>query len=434
MVLKEFTLPTIVNQLKKSATLAINELVVEMRTRHEEIYHLGFGESPFPVMPKIAKALCDHADKKSYLPSQGLFVLRQSISNFFSQIFDLHYDPREIIVGPGSKSLLFGVLLSLDGPLLLPSPSWVSYQHQARIVRRPLHYLQTTRENSYLLLPSTLESALESTELKKARQKMLLLNSPCNPTGQMYDKSTLKQIADLCREHDVIVLSDEIYGLITYGSIPHHSIAEFYPEGTIIFSGLSKDRSLGGYRVGVALIPEHQEHLMTALTSIASETWSCVPAPIQHAAIEAYQPTEDIMTYIRDCTTIHGIMTRYLHEHLVSAGVYCPSPQGAFYLFPDWNDHAEILHAKNITNSHELAAYLLKEWKVAALPGAEFGRPPEDLTLRMASVDYDGQLALQHYQQFKDDVMANPEQYVETVAPRLAKACINLKAFMESLE
>ncbi len=433
MVLKEFTIPTIVRQLKKSATLAINELVVEMREHQKEVYHLGFGESPFPVHPKIAKTLCYHADKKSYLPSQGLYLLREAISIFFSRVFDLHYNPREIIVGPGSKSLLFGVLLSLDGPLLLPTPSWVSYQHQAQIAGRPVQYLHTKREDAYLLQPSHLESLLESSSMRSTPQKMLLLNSPCNPTGQMYEERTLEKIANTCRDHEVIVLSDEIYGMITYGEIPHHSIAKFYPEGTIVFSGLSKDRSLGGYRVGVALIPGHQERLMLALSSIASETWSCVPAPIQYAAIEAYQPTEEILAYIADCAAIHGIMTRYLHERLVSAGISCPSPQGAFYLFPDWNDHTEALRVRGITNSYELAAYLLKEWKVAALPGSEFGRNPQDLSLRMASVDYDGALALRHYQQFRDEVKANPKDFVNIVAPHLVNACNNLQDFIDTL-
>ena len=143
-------------KLKPSATLAINELISQKRGKGLEIYHFGFGESPFPVHPLIQEALARHADKKSYLPVQGILELREQISEFYNVMFNLKYSTDQITVAPGSKVLLFNALMALNGPLLLPAPSWVSYQHQAKFSGKQVFHLKTNPENSYRLTPENL--------------------------------------------------------------------------------------------------------------------------------------------------------------------------------------------------------------------------------------------------------------------------------------
>ncbi|MHA1945442.1 MAG: pyridoxal phosphate-dependent aminotransferase, partial [Candidatus Hodarchaeales archaeon] len=279
-----------IRRLKPSATLAINELVVKKRKKGQQIYHMGFGESPFPVHDRIKKALCVHADKKYYSPTQGFLALRKQICSFYEEVFNLKFKPKQLIIALGSKSLIFHSMAALAGPLLLPTPSWVSYQHQAYLVHKKVVFIETSPESSYLLTPSLLLASIEKTALDLSKQKILLLNYPNNPTGQSYSKEQLKELVPILRKNNIIVISDEIYSLISYNGQEHHSLAEYYPEGTIITGGFSKDRSLGGYRLGVLLLPKRNDDVKRSILSIISEIWSSASSPIQYAAIDAYRP------------------------------------------------------------------------------------------------------------------------------------------------
>ncbi|MFX1475745.1 MAG: pyridoxal phosphate-dependent aminotransferase, partial [Promethearchaeota archaeon] len=305
-------LSKVAKRIKPSATLAINELITQRRRQGEQILHMGFGESPFPVHPLVRKALCENAGQKSYLATQGIKPLREQISKFYEKVFNLQYPAEQIVVGPGSKVLLYDALVALDGPLFLPAPSWVSYQHQARLLGKEVYHVKTSPEDSYRLTPDALEQSLQQNTPNPWDQKVLLLNYPCNPTGHSYSAQQLKALAKVAKDYNVIVLSDEIYGLVSFSDQEHHSIAEFYREGTLVTGGLSKDRSLGGFRVGVMLFPEDEQPLVTSICSIGSETWSCVAAPVQYAAIQAYQTTPAILNFIYDCAQIHELATRFV--------------------------------------------------------------------------------------------------------------------------
>ncbi|MFW9810354.1 MAG: pyridoxal phosphate-dependent aminotransferase [Candidatus Thorarchaeota archaeon] len=420
-------------QIAPSATLAINERINTIRGRGEQVYHMGFGESPFPVHSLIRKALCDNSWRQSYLPTQGIFQLRAQISKFYKTMFDLQYSPEQIMVGPGSKSLMFAALAALDGPIFLPAPSWVSYQHMGRFTSRDVHHMITDSKNSYRLEPELLVNALQQNAPDPNQQKILVLNYPSNPTGHSYSAQQLRKLADVARENKVIILSDEIYALTHFQDQEHTSIAEIYPEGTLVTGGLSKDRSMGGYRLGALLIPEGENQLMRTLLAIGSEIWSCVSAPLQYAAIEAYRTDTGIIEYVRDCATIHEVVTSYVYQRIQAMGLSCPSPQGAFYLFPDWNQHKDALRTKSVTTSNELAQYLLEEYHVSSLPGSEFGMPAEDLCLRLATVDYKGELALDTFLKDRDSLVENPEQFVVSIAPSVVEGCNQLEVFMFQL-
>ncbi len=423
-----------IKKLKPSATLAINELVVKKRQKGQKIYHMGFGESPFPVHPRVKQALCTHADKKYYSPTQGFLALRKQICVFYKKAFGLKFKPKQVIVALGSKSLIFHAIAALEGPLLLPTPSWVSYQHQAYLVHKKVLFLETSPENSYLLTPSLLLAALEKTHLELSTQKLLLLNYPGNPTAQSYSKEQLEALVPILRKHNVIVISDEIYSLISYNGQDHHSMAEFYPEGTIITGGFSKDRSLGGYRLGVLLLPKRNDDVKRSILSIISEIWSSASSPIQYAAIEAYTPDKEMLTFIQKCTAIHKIMTNYVYERMEKAGISCLPPKGGFYLFPDWNNHKKTLKEMGIRTSKMLAKYLLKKYNLASLPGSEFGMPRKNLCLRLSTVDYDGGLILNEYMERSLEIEKNPVEFIRNYAPNLVTASNILEEFTKSLQ
>ena len=409
-------------KLVPSATLTINELITTLRKQGEQILHMGFGEAPFPVHPLIRKALCDNSWRQKYLPVQGILPLREQISEFYNIQFELQYAPEQIVVGPGSKPLMFAALTALDGPIFLPAPSWVTYQHIGRFLDRDVHHLPTTVEDSYRLGPQQLEDAIEKHAPDPDQQKILVLNYPCNPTGHSFSAAQLKALAKVARESNVIILSDEIYALTHYSDQEHDSMAKFYPEGTIVTGGISKDRSLGGYRLGVLLLPPDEKPLLHSLLAVGSEVWSSVSAPIQYAGIEAYRTDTEIINYMKDCAQVHELMTTYFHRKLSVGGVSCPPPQGAFYLFPDWNNHKEFLAERGIATSAELAKYLLKELLLASLPGSEFGMPQEYLSLRLATVDYNGSAALESFQSNRDSALGDPEGFASSNAPRLERA------------
>lgn len=420
-------------QLPQSSTLAMNELVSQLRAQGEEIFNLGFGESPFPVHPRILKALTDNAWRRNYTPTQGVFALREQVSVFYQTMFGMNIGPEQIVIGPGSKALLFAALAALDGPMFLPAPSWVSYQQMGRFLGKDVYHIPTNRDNSYQLTPNALEEALEHAHLPDRQQKILVLNYPCNPTGQTYSKWQLRELALVARERNIVILSDEIYALTSYQNQRHHSIAEYYPEGTLVFGGISKDRSLGGYRLGVLLLPEDEPSVLNSIIGIASEIWSCVSVPLQYAAIEAYSTDKEIVNFIRRCAMIHESVTGYACNVIQNANIDCPSPQGAFYLFPNWNRYRMPLKRKGISTSNDLSEHLLRNSKVASLPGSYFGMPENSLSLRIATVDYDGVTALEHFEEEGKTAISNPEIFVTKIAPRVVEACTRLAKFTDQL-
>jgi len=379
-----FEFASVMQNLKTSPTLEINERVKEMWADGQHVYHFGFGESRFPVHPKLQTALADNAHQKSYLPGRGLMELREQIASFYSKQFGMTASAEQVIVGPGSKALLYAAQMALDGALILPTPAWVSYEPQARLLNKPVYHIAAAPEDGYAL---TVDSLRQTIEQVMEENKILLITSPNNPTGHMFDAEFLAELAVYCRQENIIVLSDEIYSLVPHGDKPHLSIAQFYPEGTIVFGGLSKYLSLGGWRLGVAIVPEGENgrFLLNHLNAIASETWSTPTAPVQYAAITAYGDDSDITDYIAECAAIHAARSQHLWSWLVELGINCPQPDGSFYMFPNFDRWREPLAERGVQTSLDLARYLLEKYKIATLPGSAFGAPERDLSLRVAT-------------------------------------------------
>ncbi|MBT3800741.1 MAG: aminotransferase class I/II-fold pyridoxal phosphate-dependent enzyme, partial [Bacteroidetes bacterium] len=219
-----------VRGLELSATLAINEKSNKLRSEGKNIYKLGLGQSPFPVPESVVEALRQNAHQKDYLPVKGLPKLREAITEFNLITEKVQFEPENIMIGPGSKELIFLLQLVYYGDLIIPTPSWVSYSPQAKIIGRNVHWVQTKKENQWRLTPEKLEEICES---DPERPRIVILNYPSNPTGYTYPLERLKQLAQVARKYRVILVSDEIYGMLHHNN-KHVSIARFYPEGTII--------------------------------------------------------------------------------------------------------------------------------------------------------------------------------------------------------
>lgn len=377
--------------LKESPTLRINQRCRELAAQGKTIYKLGLGQSPFPVPEPVVNALRLYAPQKDYLHVQGLPELRQAVADFHQQKDGVDRQAEHVIIGPGSKELLFLLQMVFEGEVLIPSPSWVSYLPQAKIIGNTVHVLHTKVEENWRLQPEMLQDFLQSGKGKGPF--LLILNYPGNPDGVTYEKAHLENLARVCRENGVIILSDEIYGQLHHEG-NHVSLAKFYPEGTILSSGLSKWCGAGGWRLGTFSFPADLHWLMEAMAAVASETYTSVSAPIQYAAIQAFSGGREIEDYLWHARKILSALGKETAALLRKAGIQVSDPTGGFYLFLDFTPLSSVLHKKEIRNSAILCERLLDECGVAILPGQDFNRPPEELSARLSYVDFDGAKAL----------------------------------------
>jgi aspartate aminotransferase len=388
-----------VRGLPLSATLEINEKSNYLKSKGRRIFKLGLGQSPFPVPQSVVDALKVNAHQKDYQPVKGLYELREAVADYHRRSQGINHNPEDVLIGPGSKELMFLLQLVYYGDLVIPTPSWVSYAPQAHIIGRHVHWLPTHRDNNWKLTPDELIAHCKNDPHKP---RIVILNYPANPSGMTYTIDELKEIARVAFDHKIIMLSDEIYGELHHRG-KHVSIARFYPEGTIISSGLSKWCGAGGWRLGTFTFPKSLRWLLEAMSSVASETYTATSAPIQYAAVRAFKGGLKIENYLWNCRIILRRLSKLLVTKLNNAGIAVTQPDGAFYLFPDFILHKNKFDKKKITNSFELADKLLEETGVAILPGVSFGRPENELTARIAYVDFDGTRALSAAEQVKSE-------------------------------
>jgi aspartate aminotransferase len=380
-----------VRGLETSATLAINEKCARLKSEGRPVYRFGLGQSPFPVPEQVVQALRDNAFQKDYLPVRGLFQLREAVADFFKVTQKVESDPENVIIGPGSKELIFLLQLVYYGDVIIPTPSWVSYSPQARIIGRHVQWVNTKQEDNYRLSPEKLDMICRVDPYKP---RIVILNYPANPTGNTYPTEKLKELAAVARKYKVILVSDEIYGMLHYNG-QHVSIARFYPEGTIISSGLSKWCGAGGWRLGVFSFPENLYWLRDAISTVASETYTSTSAPIQYAAITAFNGGIWMDDYLMHSRRILREIYKYISSKFDKLGVMYPAVHGAFYMFPDFSDYRDKLMKHDVYTSVELCNKLLEDTGIAFLPGTDFGRQPEELTARLAFVDFNGAAALE---------------------------------------
>lgn len=416
-----------VRGLDESATLAIQRRCQELQRRGVHLYNFGLGQSPFPVPMPVVETLRLHAHEKDYLPVRGLPSLREAVADFHRRTDGIDMLPESVLVGPGSKELMFLLQVVFYGELLLPSPCWVSYGPQARILGKHIKLLPTSYEGRWHLSAAQFERFIHS-EGDDSRPRVLALNYPGNPEGLTYNASELKAIANVARKYEVIVLSDEIYGQIHH-SADHVSIARFYPEGTIISSGLSKWCGAGGWRLGTMAFPQNLHWLMDAMACVASETYSSVSAPIQFAAVSAFAGGIQIERYLQHSRRILAGLGRRVHSRLTHVGIRVHPPEGGFYLLLDFEPFREKLQKHGIDDGGSLCERLLAEASVAVLPGEVFERPSNELTARLAYINFAGGAALAGSEAVPLHEKL-PDEYYEKYCPLTLKGCCQIAEWL----
>jgi aspartate aminotransferase len=414
-----------ISQLKPSATLAINQKVKHLRNKGETVFHFGFGQSPFPIHTGIVNALIDNAKQSHYLPTIGLEDLRVQIASFLNKHQHIAANWEHIFIGPGSKELLYQTILILEGTFLIPKGSWVSYLPQIHSKNGKHAILETDLDHNFKLTPEVLENYCKQ---NSGEQKTLILNSPNNPTGAVYSRKELQSLARVCKAYNIIVMSDEIYSQVNFKDDFSPSISEYYPEKTIVFGGLSKVFSAGGYRLGFMYLPKDLQQFDNVYRSLFSETFSAVAAPIQYAAIEAFKMTPSLEKYIRDCSDILKGVSSYVYSELIKSNIQCTEPQGAFYMMVGFDNFKKQINALGIYTSAHLAEYLLDKYNIALLPGSDFYFKEECLFFRFAFVDFNGRDVLEAKVK-EANIDAN---FIQNYCPNIYGGLQKLKLFVKS--
>lgn len=351
-------------KIAPSPTLSLAAKVRELKKQGKRVISFTAGEpdfdTPSPVKEAAKKALDDGFTK--YTPTTGIGELKERIAEKLKKENGLEYETKEIIISPGAKFVIFNALFALldeGDEVLLPSPYWVSYPEQVWMAGGKPIIVGTKEEAGFKLRPEDLERS----KSKKAR--LLILNSPSNPTGVVYEKGELAQIAQWCVANDIFVISDEIYEKLVY-DVEHISIATFpgMRERTLVVNGMSKTYSMTGWRIGYGAGPKE---LIEAMGRVQDHTTSNPTSFAQMGALRALDLTEEVNNMVEAFRKRREIL---LEELKKIPNISCVTPMGAFYAFPNLSHYVEKMGGKS---SEELASYLLERAGVAVVPGEGFG-------------------------------------------------------------
>jgi len=347
-------------EVKPSATLEITTKAKMMRAKGIDVVGLGAGEPDFDTPKHIKEALVKALEEKFiyYTPALGIPELREAVVEKLKKENGIDYSIDEIIVTSGAKQALFEAVLALINPgdeVLLPDPCWVSYEPMVQIAGGKAVFIPTYEEHEFALIPEEIEKKITK------KTKVLIINSPCNPTGAMLTGKDLKAIADICLEHEIFVISDEIYEKITYGE-KHISIASFpdMKKLSITVNGFSKAYSMTGFRLGYAAAPKE---IINGMKKIHEHSVSCATSFVQKAGVAALKDSqEEVEFMVAEFKKRRDELIKMLRE---IPNITCFEPKGAFYAFPNFSAYEK--------DSFKLTNYLLEKAKVAVIPGRAFG-------------------------------------------------------------
>lgn len=358
-------------KIKPSPTLAVDSKAKELKAKGFDVVNFGVGEPDFDTPEHIKeaaiKAIKDGFTK--YTPVGGIDELKEAIVEKLEKENGLKYGKENILVSCGAKHSLYNIAQALFGPgdeVIIPAPYWVSYPDQVLINDAQPVIVETYEEDNFTIRPELLKEKITK------KTKALILNSPSNPTGFIYDRKTLERIAEIALQHNIYIISDEIYEKLIYDGESHISIASLgdeIKEKTIVVNGLSKSHAMTGWRIGYAAGPVE---IIKTMTKIQSQSTSNPTSIAQKAAVAALKGPQDSVEGMRK---EFEKRRNYLVNELNNInGISCRMPKGAFYAFPNIS---KVLgkknDGKNIENSMELSIYLLEKALVALVPGSAFG-------------------------------------------------------------
>ena len=355
-------------EIKPSSTIIVSTKAKEMKAKGIDVINFGVGEPDFntpDIIKEAAKKAID-ANFTHYTQAAGIPELRKAICNKLKKDNSLDYSPEQIVVSVGGKGALFNALFAICGnedEVIVPAPYWVTYPEQIKLCNASPVIMQTSEKNNFKIIAKELENLIKSSKKIKA----LILNSPCNPTGTVYTKKELEEIAKICVAKDILVISDEIYEKLVY-DCEHYSIASFpgMIDRTIIINGVSKSYAMTGWRIGYSAGPKD---IMAKISSIQSQLTSNICSIGQKAALAAYsEEISEVETMRKEFEKRKDYIVKTLKS---MKEINCNMPEGAFYVFPNVSSYLD----KNdkIKTDLDLCNYLLEIYHIALVPGSAFG-------------------------------------------------------------
>jgi aspartate aminotransferase len=420
----------------KSQTLLLNEQSRNLESTGREVFKFGFGQSPFPPLPSAVAELQAQSHQKAYSPVQGIAELRERVAAFHRDAERIDVTADQVVVASGSKILIYAIMAVFkEADVLIPTPAWVSYDPQAKLIGHATIRVGCNYTGRWRVTPDALEDAVAAKKNAKT-PSILIFNHPGNPDGLSYTDDELVALSAVMTKHNILVIADEIYGLLHHTG-GHKSLAEFYPEGTIVTGGLSKWCGAGGWRLGVAMLPRSlgvgETEFKSVLLGIASETYSCAPLPIQLAAVKAYQwHSAELQTYIGVQRKLLSFIGNWCADTLRAVGIEVHNPQGGFYLFVDFSPFkAELASKRGINTSAGLCQNLLITAGVALLPADAFGMEMEYLAARLAFVEFDGAFAMAEAAKLGDAPI--PTTFLDSVFAKTARGIHAIESWVRAI-
>lgn len=401
--------------MKRSATLALNEAIAHRRALGEDVLNLGFGEAGLPVHPELSAALSAAATGcNNYGSVVGSEPARRAAAGYFER-GGLPTTPAQVVLGPGSKALLLALLQVLDGDVVLPVPSWVTYAAQAQLVGKQVVRVPVPPAAGGLPDPRLLDAALEQARREGLNPGTLVLTLPDNPTGTVPDAELVSAVCRIAERHGLTIVADEIYRELAFDPAGHVSPAALAPANTVVTTGLSKTMALGGWRIGVLRVPtgDRGAALLDKLAGVGSEMWSCLAGPMQQVAEIAFTGSPGLDEFVAMGRRLHRTVTEAAHRLVVAAGAECRPPQAGFYLYPDFEPFRAALADRGIDTGEQLADHLLTRHGLGVIAGEHFGDDPRSLRFRLSTSLIYGEAA-QRWEALRSD---RP-----TELPRIAQA------------
>ena len=369
-------LASALKRVKPSPTIAVSSLAMELKAQGRDIISLGAGEPDFPTPANIAAAgiRAIEEGKTRYTAVDGIPELKKAICAKFKRENGLEYTPAQITVGTGGKQVLYNAFMATLNPgdeVIIPAPYWVSYPDIVAFAGGTPVFIAAPASQNYKITPAQLEAAITP------KTRWVLLNSPSNPTGAAYSATELTGLADvLVRHPQVMVLTDDMYEHVWYADTPFATILQVCPElydRTLTVNGCSKAYSMTGWRIGFAGGPQW---LIKAMAKLQSQSTSNPCSIAQAAATAALNGDQ---SFLKDRNERfrgrRDLVVKMLNE---IEGVHCPTPEGAFYVYPDVSGlmGKSTPGGKVISTDEELIDYFLEEVEVAAVHGGAFGLSP----------------------------------------------------------
>jgi aspartate aminotransferase len=360
-----------VDQIKPSATIAVSGRAMELRAQGKDIVSLSAGEPDFDTPAHIREAAKDAIDegKTRYTQVDGTPGLKAAIIEKFRRDNSLEFSTDEIIVSNGAKQSLYNLMVALLNPgdeVIVPAPYWVSYPDMVKLADGQPAILAATAENDFKITARQLQNSLNE------NTRMLVLNSPSNPTGKVYSEEEYAAIGEVLEDHPkVFIACDDIYEHIYWGEGPYRTFLNACPglrERTLVINGVSKGYAMTGWRIGYLAGPAD---LVTAMRKVQGQSTSCAGSVSQAAATAALNGPQDCLEEMRTAFKQRYEFVRAALDEI--PGVSCPACDGAFYAFPSFKGVIERIDA--IRDDLELANWLLEEAGVATVPGTAFGAP-----------------------------------------------------------